>query len=191
MKKNFISFAESLEASKRSICTVMISSYSVRYWFFFLLGIETWHFSSVFFFSCKSKVCIWTKHEIFLLSQFFFFHFCVINIFSIRDTYQVNTKEVNTQKSKLNYCLEPLLALLISLSSNIVVVSNLGWELNQSRRMCAPPNLCIFNAAQQPKKQTFFSPWLSSSSVWVQKCFFFHHYVPESSFSMIFFRGGG
>lgn len=146
MKKNFISFPESLEASKRSICAVMISSYPVRC---ALIFFPLWRGNTALqqcFFLAKAKCAFEqnTQNISILSGFFFFFHFYVTNILSLRDTCQVNTKEVNTNKSKLNYCLKPLLALLISLRCNtVVVVSSLGRKQNQSRRMCAPPKFML------------------------------------------------
>lgn len=58
------------------------------------------------------------------------------------EIYQVTTKEVNTQKSKLNYCLKPLLALLISLSRNFVVV-RFGMKTESKQKNVCPPKFML------------------------------------------------
>lgn len=75
---------------------------------------------------------------------------CIVGIF------QVNMKEVNTQKSKLNHCLKPLLALLISLSNNIVVFLKFRMETESNEMDLYPSQIYACLMPSSSWRNTFF-----------------------------------
>lgn len=104
-------------------------------------------------FSCKKKICVWTVN---ILAVFSFLCklLCIVGIF------QVNMKEVNTQKSKLNHCLKPLLALLISLSNNIVVFLKFRMETESNEMDLYPSQIyaCLMPSSSWRNTFFFFQP---------------------------------
>lgn len=65
-------------------------------------------------------------------------------------------KEVNTQKSKLNHCLKPLLALLISLSNNIVVFLKFRMETESNEMDLYPSQIYACLMPSSSWRNTFF-----------------------------------
>lgn len=83
--------------------------------------------------------------------------------------FQVNMKEANTQKSKLNYCLKPLLALLISLSNNIVVFLKFRMETESNEMDLYPSRIYACLMPSSSWRNKFFFSFQPSGFHW-HKC---------------------
>lgn len=162
MKKNFISFPESLEASKRSICChdfIIFCKVCIDFFFLPLAGMETWHFSSVWGW-------IWAKNT--QTVSISIFVLMLTNILSIRNGEQVNTKEVNTQKIKAQLQLEATPGIAHQSEEQHCCVFRLKFkdENRIGADECVPSQMYAYLMQKNSqKKQTVCGPWLSSSSV--------------------------
>lgn len=102
-------------------------------------------------------------------------------------------KEVNTQKSKLNHCLKPLLALLISLSNNIVVFLKFRMETESNEMDLYPSQIYACLMPSSSWRNKFFFPFSPAAftgiSVSAKKEKIHHLFLPfpmchESSLSI-------
>lgn len=138
MKKNFISFPESLEASKRSICChdfIIFCKVCIDFSFSPSLA---WKHDT-------SAVCGDEFEQNTLTVSISIFILMLTNILSIRNVQQVNTKEVNTQKIKAQLQLEATSGIAHQSEEQhcCVSVSSLRMKTESEQTNVCPPKFML------------------------------------------------